>query len=57
VDFQRKSIAARRNMGYFPEENPKNFVFRRAISDRPYVPTRQLRLFWSGGYRWCVGAV
>ena len=44
-------------MGYFPAENPKNCVFRRAISDRPYVPIRQLRLFWSGGYRWCVGGV
>jgi hypothetical protein len=22
--------------GYFPAENPKNFVFRRAITDRPY---------------------
>jgi hypothetical protein len=38
VDFAKaKSIAARRKQGYFPLDNPKNAVFRRAISDRPYV--------------------
>jgi hypothetical protein len=38
VDFAKaKSIAARRKHGYFPSENPKNAVFRRAIDDRPYI--------------------
>jgi hypothetical protein len=30
--------------GYFPSENPKNAVFRRAINDRPY------RAFPVGGF-------
>ena len=24
-------------LSYFPSENPKNYVFRRAINDRPYI--------------------
>ena len=37
ADFAKaKSVAARRKSCYFPSENPKNFVFRRAINDRPY---------------------
>jgi hypothetical protein len=27
--------------GYFPSENPKNIVFRRAINDRPYILKRK----------------
>jgi hypothetical protein len=42
VDFAKaKSIAVRRKHGYFPSENPKNFVFRRAINDRPYILNRK----------------
>jgi hypothetical protein len=42
VDFAyAKSIAARRKQGYFPLENPKKCVFRRAISDRPYILKRK----------------
>ena len=38
VDFAKaKSIAVRRKYGYFPSGNPKNYVFRRAINDRPYM--------------------
>jgi hypothetical protein len=31
--------------GYFPSENPKNFVFRRAINDRPYIPRPKKEYF------------
>ena len=42
VDFAKaKSIAARRKYGYFPSENPKNAVFRRA--GRCPAPTGYLR--------------
>ena len=37
ADFVKQNpFAARRKYGYFPSGNPKNFVFRRAITDRPY---------------------
>ena len=36
-----KSIAARRKYGYFPSENPKNYVFRRASEARPYNSFRE----------------
>ena len=39
ADFAKaKSVAVRRKSCYFPSKNPKNFVFRRAIIDRPYIP-------------------
>jgi hypothetical protein len=42
VDFAKaKSIAARRKYGYFPSENPKNYVFRRASEARPYNSFRE----------------
>ena len=38
ADFaETKSVAVRRKSAYFPSENPKNYVFRRAINDRPYI--------------------
>ncbi|MBQ7098917.1 MAG: hypothetical protein IJO05_04270, partial [Oscillospiraceae bacterium] len=37
ADFALQNpFAARRKYGYFPSGNPKNEVFRRAITDRPY---------------------
>ena len=30
-----KSVAVRREFGYFPSGNPKNYVFRRAILESP----------------------
>ena len=46
ADFaQAKSVAARREFGYFPSENPKNYVFRRAITDRPYKLNRKMKFF------------
>ena len=31
--------------GYFPSGNPKNYVFRRAINDRPYTRVEQNLVF------------
>jgi len=46
ADFaQAKFVAVRRKFGYFPSGNPKNYVFRRAISDRPYKLHCKLNFF------------
>ncbi|MBQ7230225.1 MAG: hypothetical protein IJX04_04940 [Oscillospiraceae bacterium] len=46
ADFaQAKSVAARRKFDYFPSGNPKNYVFRRAITDRPYRLECKLKFF------------
>jgi len=50
ADFaQAKFVAVRRKFGYFPSGNPKNYVFRRAISDRPYMLHFAMKLFDSLG--------